>query len=255
MCCRVIWHYDVITFSILQQHHQPLLHHHQYHHHHQQCNTSPRPYLPNTRTLLCDTTEESAAATSTTSASTATASTTMMASANDPVISRIKRDVERKQEFLRATHLPNYLASPNTSSNTMTSPTTTIQQQPGSSAPDQQCQPQQQPGPSSSHPVYFGDRFPVHQPRGDEVAESEAAISAAAVGGPGSRSGVASQFHLYGLPLGKNYYFLYLYILIYIFFSWNWNTILDCFCCYFTKKKYRHGGTVTEYFINCRLML
>merc|ERR1711981_413422 len=52
--------------NILQQHHQPLLHHHQYHHH-QQCNTSPRPYLPNTRTLLCDTTEESAAATSTTS--------------------------------------------------------------------------------------------------------------------------------------------------------------------------------------------
>ena len=235
MCCRVIWHYDVITFSILQQHHQPLLHHHQYHHH-QQCNTSPRPYLPNTRTLLCDTTEESAAATSTTSASTATASTTMMASANDPVISRIKRDVERKQEFLRATHLPNYLASPNTSSNTMTSPTTTIQQQPGSSAPDQQCQPQQQPGPSSSHPVYFGDRFPVHQPRGDEVAESEAAISAAAVGGPGSRSGVASQFHLYGLPLGKNYYFLY----VYIYFSWNWNKIyiiVNCNCCYFTKKK------------------
>ena len=145
---------------------------------------------------MCDTEESTS--------STAAAS---MAS-NDPVISRIKRDVERKQEFLRATHLPNYLASPNTSSNTMTSPTTTIQQQPGSSAPDQQCQPQQQPGPSSSHPVYFGDRFPVHQPRGDEVAESEAAIAAAAagVGGPGSRSGVASQFHLYGLPLGKNYF-------------------------------------------------
>ena len=155
---------------------------------------------------MCDTTEESAAATSTTSASTATASTTMMASANDPVISRIKRDVERKQEFLRATHLPNYLASP-TSNTTTSTAAAVIQQQPSA-----ECQPQQivqgvpqQPVPQP-HPVYFGDRFPVHQPRGDEVAESEAAIAAAAagVGGPGSRSGVASQFHLYGLPLGKN---------------------------------------------------
>ena len=145
---------------------------------------------------MCDT-EES------TSSTTAAAS---MAS-NDPVISRIKRDVERKQEFLRATHLPNYLASPTSNTTTSTSAAAVIQQQPSA-----ECQPQQivqgvpqQPVPQP-HPVYFGDRFPVHQPRGDEVAESEAAIAAAAagVGGPGSRSGVASQFHLYGLPLGKN---------------------------------------------------
>ena len=153
---------------------------------------------------MCDTEESTS--------STAAAS---MAS-NDPVISRIKRDVERKQEFLRATHLPNYLASP-TSNTTTSTAAAVIQQQPSA-----ECQPQQivqgvpqQPVPQP-HPVYFGDRFPVHQPRGDEVAESEAAISAAAVGGPGSRSGVASQFHLYGLPLGKNYYFLYVYIYIYI---------------------------------------
>ena len=151
---------------------------------------------------MCDTEESTS--------STAAAS---MAS-NDPVISRIKRDVERKQEFLRATHLPNYLASP-TSNTTTSTAAAVIQQQPSA-----ECQPQQivqgvpqQPVPQP-HPVYFGDRFPVHQPRGDEVAESEAAISAAAVGGPGSRSGVASQFHLYGLPLGKNYYFLYVYIYI-----------------------------------------
>ena len=116
--------------------------------------SSPRSYL-SSRTLLCDnTTEESTAS-------------------NDPVISRIKRDVERKQEFLRATHLPNYLASP-------TSPTSTNQ-------PSEQCQPQ-------PPPVYFGDRFPVHQPRGDEDPEGAAAAF-----------GAAGQF--YGLQLGKeNFY-------------------------------------------------
>ena len=130
--------------------------------------SSPRSYL-SSRTLLCETTEESTAS-------------------NDPVISRIKRDVERKQEFLRATHLPNYLASPTSNTTTTSTAAAVIQQQPSA-----ECQPQQivqgvpqQPVPQP-HPVYFGDRFPVHQPRGDEVAESEAAISAAAVGGPGSR--------------------------------------------------------------------
>ena len=33
-------------------------------------------------------------------------------SSPDPVISRIRRDFERKQEFLRTTNLPNYLGSP-----------------------------------------------------------------------------------------------------------------------------------------------
>ena len=118
--------------------------------------SSPRSYL-SSRTLLCETTEESTAS-------------------NDPVISRIKRDVERKQEFLRATHLPNYLASP-------TSPTSPNQPPTAS----EQCQIQ-------PPPVYFGDRFPVHSPRESEDPEGAAAAF-----------GAAGQF--YGLQLGKeNFY-------------------------------------------------
>ena len=101
---------------------------------------------------------------------------------NDPVISRIKRDVERKQEFLRATHLPNYLASP------------TVVQQPSSE--DQIPQIVQGESRQPPLPVYFGDRFPVHQPRGDEDQDTI---------GQNSRSGTAGQFHLYGLQLGKFY--------------------------------------------------
>ena len=131
---------------------------------------------------MCDTTEASAAIVE---------SPTTMAS-NDPVISRIKRDVERKQEFLRATHLPNYLASPTNSQ------TSTIQQQ----SSEQQCQPHPHPPP---HPVYFGDRFPVHQPRSEE---EEAALLASTSGGHnrqvvGGQQGAVGQFQLYGLPIGK----------------------------------------------------
>ena len=101
-------------------------------------------------------------------------SPTATMAANDPVISRIKRDVERKQEFLRATHLPNYLASPTNSQ------TSTILQQ---SSEQPQCQqPHLQP-----HPVYFGDRFPVHQPRSEE---EEAALLASAASGGHIRQGV-----------------------------------------------------------------
>lgn len=57
---------------------------------------------------------------------------------NDPVISRIKRDVERKQEFLRTNNLPNYVVPPD-----------------------------QQIAQGEQRPVYFGDRFPVHHPRSD----------------------------------------------------------------------------------------
>ena len=126
---------------------------------------------------MCDTPEAAAVLESPTMAS------------NDPVISRIKRDVERKQEFLRATHLPNYLASPTNSQ------ASTIQQQ----SSEQQCQPH------PPHPVYFGDRFPVHQPRSEE---EEAALLASASGGHnrqvgGGQQGAVGQFQLYGLPIGK----------------------------------------------------
>ena len=134
---------------------------------------------------MCDNPEASAAA--------ILESPTTMAS-NDPVISRIKRDVERKQEFLRATHLPNYLASPTNSQ------ASTILQQ---SSEQPQCQ---QPHPQP-HPVYFGDRFPVHQPRSEE---EEAALLASGghnrqvVGG--GQQGAVGQFQLYGLPIGKKSY-------------------------------------------------
>ena len=134
---------------------------------------------------MCDNPEASAAA--------ILESPTTMAS-NDPVISRIKRDVERKQEFLRATHLPNYLASPTNSQ------ASTILQQ---SSEQPQCQP---PHPQP-HPVYFGDRFPVHQPRSEE--EEAALLASAASGGHnrqavgGGQQGAVGQFQLYGLPIGK----------------------------------------------------
>lgn len=98
---------------------------------------------------------------------------------SDPVISRIKRDFERKQEFLRTTNLPNYLASPPVS-----------EEQPVQlKVTQEEHRPQQQP------PVYFGDRFPIHHPRVDEEDS----------GGVANRANEGS-FHLYGLPLGK--YFL-----------------------------------------------
>ena len=135
---------------------------------------------------MCDTTSE------------AVVESPSMAS-NDPVISRIKRDVERKQEFLRATHLPNYLASP-----TNSQASTVIQQQQQQSS-EQQCQPHHPPPP---HPVYFGDRFPVHQPRSEE--EEAALLASASVGGHNRQVGVGQggavgQFQLYGLPIGKTF--------------------------------------------------
>ena len=138
---------------------------------------------------MCDNPEASAAA--------ILESPTATMASNDPVISRIKRDVERKQEFLRATHLPNYLASPTNSQ------ASTILQQ---SSEQPQCQ---QPHPQP-HPVYFGDRFPVHQPRGDE--EEAALLASAASGGHnrqvvgGGQQGAVGQFQLYGLPIGKKSY-------------------------------------------------
>ena len=87
---------------------------------------------------------------------------------SDPVISRIKRDFERKQEFLRTTNLPNYLASP------------VSEEYP---RPQAVTQEEQRP------PVYFGDRFPIHHPRPIDEEDSG-----------GGREG---QFHLYGLHLGK----------------------------------------------------
>ena len=90
---------------------------------------------------------------------------------SDPVISRIKRDFERKQEFLRTTNLPNYLASPVSEEYPPRPPPVT--------------QEEQRP------PVYFGDRFPIHHPRPIDEEDS---------GGGHHRDG---QFHLYGLHLGK----------------------------------------------------
>ena len=107
---------------------------------------------------------------------------------SDPVISRIKRDFERKQEFLRTTNLPNYLASP-------VSEEQQAAQVKGSGGITQEEQRQQ-----ATAPVYFGDRFPIHHPRLDEEDGP---------GGPLRSSNEAAQFHLYGLPLGKQNSFIF----------------------------------------------
>lgn len=110
---------------------------------------------------------------------------------SDPVISRIKRDFERKQEFLRTTNLPNYLASPVSEEQQAQGP----QQHPVKGGGITQEEQRQQ----ATAPVYFGDRFPIHHPRLDEEDGA---------GGP-LRGSNEAQFHLYGLPLGKKSFLLF----------------------------------------------
>lgn len=129
---------------------------------------------------------------------------------SDPVISRIKRDFERKQEFLRATNLPNYLASPQLPASAATS------------GREEQAR--------SPHPVYFEDRFPVHpqqqnahhhvhlgqqQPQPLTLLPGPAGVARRGRDEEdgqghsqpqGPRGGAGGQFHLYGLQLGKIYF-------------------------------------------------
>lgn len=119
--------------------------------------------------------------------------TTSNDSCSDPVISRIKRDFERKQEFLRTTNLPNYLSSP-TSATPPTLPSSTL----ASPEPSSNDYYKQQPTivQPERPPVYFGDRFPVHQQYpGDQETTDQHRDS-------------VGQFHLYGLQLGKQTFFL-----------------------------------------------
>ena len=110
----------------------------------------------------------------------------------DPVINRIKRDFERKQEFLRTTNLPNYVGSPVTPPSTQLSSSDPPQpSEPffhGSKAPPAIVQQEER-----RPPVYFGDRFPVHQYNQETELDGQQQSSRAGAG----------QFHLYGLQLGK----------------------------------------------------
>ena len=88
----------------------------------------------------------------------------------DPVITRIKRDFERKQEFLRTTNLPNYsVASPQPNSEEFYKPIVQAEER--------------------RPPVYFGDRFPHYETETDSRDQQ--------------RQEARDQFHLYGLQLGK----------------------------------------------------
>jgi hypothetical protein len=109
----------------------------------------------------------------------------------DPVINRIKRDFERKQEFLRTTNLPNYLGSPTPTLPPIASPEpdfSDFRRQQQEQQPNQivQGEPMSTGRPLPPPPVYFGDRYPVHNNRDvDQEGRGQ------------------GQFHLYGLQLGK----------------------------------------------------
>ena len=146
------------------------------------------------------------------------------------MISRIRRDFERKQEFLRTTNLPNYLGSPtgSTHHSQQTASAASVHhqqaqqqrtvvseavesdtefyvktqqlQQPQRPQQHQQQSPIVQPEADSRGgsdrgrlPVYFADRFPVQSSNQPQPHSSRAIDDQAD----------QSQFHLYGLQLGK----------------------------------------------------
>ncbi len=116
---------------------------------------------------------------------------------SDPVLNRIKRDCERKEEFLRRPTLPNYLGNI----------------QPPMATPEADFIDYESPHHRSgraSHPVlqddgrppvYFGDRYPMNN-RDREVVEADGTRRPSQQGGQAEAGGPQYQPPLYGLPLG-----------------------------------------------------
>ena len=133
-------------------------------------------------------------------------------SSPDPVISRIRRDFERKQEFLRTTNLPNYLGSPThpqTASSRTAAAGEALDSDPEFYVKQQQQQQPLivQPEERQRPPVYFGDRFPVGVSPNQQVhppPPQHSSVRRPEGHGAVDDQAEQGQFHLYGLQLGKS---------------------------------------------------